>query len=71
MQQQGVKNIFLSGLAITNTLLEQLIKDFSSSIHKICSRTWNFNCINNAKISLNKVYRDGLHLWSKGNMFYK
>ena len=38
-RQYGVKNIFLSGLVITNRLPEQLMKEFNKSIRNICSRT--------------------------------
>ena len=37
-RQYGVKNIFLSGLVITNRLPEQLMKEFNKSIRNICSR---------------------------------
>ena len=36
-RQYGVKNIFLSGLVITNRLPEQLMKGFNKSIRNICS----------------------------------
>ena len=38
-RQYGVKNIFLSGLVITNRLPEQLMKEFNKSARNICSRT--------------------------------
>ena len=38
-RQYSVKNIFLSGLVITNRLPEQLMKEFNKSIRNICSRT--------------------------------
>ena len=58
----GVKDIFLSGLTITNRLLEQLIKDFIDSICNICCRAPNCGYINNTNIMLNEVCRYGLYL---------
>ena len=65
-RQYGVKNIFLSGLTITNRLPEQLIEEFNMSIRSICSRTPDCDYIDNANITLNEVCRDGLHLSGKG-----
>ena len=62
-------NIFLSGLRITNRLPEQLIKDFNISTCNICSRTPSCNYVDHAKITLNEVCGDGLHLLGKGNYF--
>ena len=65
-RQYGVKNIFLSGLTITNRLPEQLIEEFNMSIRSICSQTPDCDYIDNANITLNEVYRYGLHLSGKG-----
>ena len=65
-RQYSVKNTFLSGLTITNRLPEQLIKKFNMSIRNICNRTQDCDYIDNAKITLNEVCRDGLHLSGKG-----
>ena len=58
--QHGAKNIFLCGLAITNRLPEQLIKEFNMLIRNICSRTPVSDYINYANITLKGVCRDGL-----------
>ena len=58
--------MFLSGLTITNTLPEQLIKEFNMSIRNICRRTPDHYYIDNANITLNQVCRNGLHLSGKG-----
>ena len=65
-RQYDVKNVFLSGLTITNTLPEQLIKEFNMSIRNICRRTSDYDYIDNANITLNQVCRNGLHLSGKG-----
>ena len=62
----GVKNVFLSGLKITNRLPEQLIKEFNMSIRNIWSRAPDCDYIDNGNIALNEVCRDGLHLSGKG-----
>ena len=55
-RQYGVKNIFLSGLAITNRLPEQLIKEFNISIRNICSQTPDCDYIDNANITLHLFF---------------
>ena len=60
-RQYGVKNIFLSGLTITNRLPEQLIKEFKPDC----------DYIDNGNIMLNEVCRDGLHLSGKGKCLDK
>ena len=65
-RQYGVKNVFLSGLTITNRLPEQLIKGFNMSIRNICSQTPDCDYIDNANMTPNEVCRDGLHLSGKG-----
>ena len=62
----GVRNIFISGVTITDRLLEQLIKDFNISICNIRNRTPNCDYIDNANIELKEVRRYGLHLSGKG-----
>ena len=65
-RQYGVKNVFLSGLKITNRLPEQLVKEFNMSIRNTCSRTPDCDYIGNGNIALNEVCSDSLHLSGKG-----
>ena len=70
-RQYGVKNIFLSGLSITNRLSEQLINDYNISRSNICSQTPNCDYIDNVNTTLNEICRDGFHVSGKDKCFDK